>query len=80
LPHVLRYLAPGAKDAMRKIADALEAPSADEGVSRLIEQLDLPRHLAAYKLSDADLREAVRPVATAERSEEDLLGILRAAL
>jgi alcohol dehydrogenase len=80
LPHVLRYLAPSAPQAMRKIADALEAPTAAEGVSRLIEQLDLPRHLATYRLSDADLREAVRPVATAERSEDDLLGILRAAL
>ena len=42
--------------------------------------LGLPQHLAAYKLSDADLREAVRPVASAENPEADLLGILRAAL
>ena len=64
LPHVIRYLAPTAAD----------------GVSRLVSQLGLPQHLAAYKLSDEDLREAVRPVASARSSEDDLLGILRAAL
>ena len=47
---------------------------------RLVSQLGLPNHLASYKLSDADLREAVRPVASAENPEADLLGILRAAL
>src|SRR5438067_6864089 len=80
LPHVLRYLAPRAPETMRKIADALEAPGAAEGVSRLIAQLGLPQHLSAYRLSDADLREAVRPMANAGHSEKDLLGILRAAL
>ena len=80
LPHVLRYLAPRAPETMRRIADALEAPTAAEGVSRLIAQLGLPQHLAEYRVSDADLREAVRPVASAENPEEDLVGILRAAL
>ena len=32
------------------------------------------------KLSDAELREAARPVANSENPEEDLVGILRAAL
>jgi hypothetical protein len=49
-------------------------------VSRLVAQLELPQHLAAYRLSDVDLREAARPVANAENSEDDLVGILRAAL
>ncbi|MFL5309253.1 MAG: iron-containing alcohol dehydrogenase, partial [Myxococcales bacterium] len=80
LPHVLRYLAPKAPDTMKRIADALEAPTAAEGVARLIMQLGLPNHLAAYQLSDEDLREAVRPVVSADHSENDLLGILRAAL
>jgi alcohol dehydrogenase class IV len=80
LPHVLRYLAPRAPETMRRIAEALDAPTAADGVARLVSQLGLPSHLAAYKLSDDDLRESVRPVATAERSENDLLGILRAAL
>jgi maleylacetate reductase len=80
LPHVLRYLAPSAPQTMKRIAEALDAPTATEGVSRLVSQLGLPQHLAAYELSDDDLREAVRPVANAQNSEGDLLGILRAAL
>jgi alcohol dehydrogenase len=80
LPHVMRYLAPRAPETMRRIAEALEAPTAAEGVSRLIAQLELPQHLAEYRLSEADLREAARPVASAENPEEDLVGILRAAL
>ena len=68
----------------RDEADAAEVvvevgPAAD-GVAHLISQLGLPNHLAAYELSEDDLREAVRPVASADRSENDLLGILRAAL
>lgn len=80
LPHVMRYLAPAAPETMKRIAEALDAPNAAEGVSRLVAQLGLPQHLAAYELSDEDLREAVRPVANEENSEDDLLGILRAAL
>jgi maleylacetate reductase len=80
LPHVMRYLAPRAPETMKRIAEALDAPTAADGVARLISQLGLPNHLASYELSDADLREAARPVASAENSEADLLGILRAAL
>ena len=80
LPHVLRYLAPRAPETMKKIGDALEAPTAAEGVALLVADLGLPNHLAAYELSDGDLREAVRPVADAANPEQDLLGILRAAL
>ena len=76
----MRYLAPRAPETMKRIAEALEAPTAADGVARLVSQLGLPQHLAAYKLSDADLREAVRPVGSAENPEADLLGILRAAL
>ena len=80
LPQVLRYLAPRAPRTMERIAQALDAPSAAEGVERLVAELDLPRHLAAYGLSDDDLQEAARPVASAKHSEADLVGILRAAL
>src|SRR6266852_3332449 len=48
LPHVLRYLAPRAPETMKRIAEALEAPTAAEGVARLVAQLGLPNHLAAY--------------------------------
>jgi len=76
----MRYVAPRAPETMKRIADALDASDAADGVARLIFRLGLPNHLAAYKLSDADLREAVRPVANSENSEDALLGILRAAL
>ena len=79
LPHVLRYLAPRAPRIMERIAQALGAPTAAEGVDQLVAQLDLPRHLAPYGLSDEDLKEAARAVASAEHSEADLVGLLRAA-
>jgi maleylacetate reductase len=75
----VRYLAPRAPETMKRIAEALEAPTAAEGISRLIAELELPQHLATYRLSDADLREAARPVASDEHPEEDLVAILRAA-
>jgi len=80
LPHVLRYLAPRAPQAMARIAAALGAESAADGVAGLVAELDLPRHLSTWNLSDADLREAARPVASPEHPEADLVAILRAAL
>jgi hypothetical protein len=65
---------------MARIAQALGAADAAEGVARLVEELGLPRHLSDGKLSEEDLAEAVRPVASAEHPEPELLGILRAAL
>jgi maleylacetate reductase len=80
LPHVLRRLAPRAPPAARRIAEALGAPDAAAGVAELVEALGLPRHLAAYGLSDADLAAAARDVATPDHPEDELLGILRDAL
>lgn len=80
LPHVLRYLAPRAPQAAARIAEALGARDAAEGVADLVARLGLPRHLSDWKLGDEDLREAVRPVASPEHPEADLLAILRAAL
>jgi maleylacetate reductase len=80
LPHVMRRLAPRAPGAMARIAEALGASDAAGGVAELIARLELPRHLAAWNLSEAELAEAVRPVASAEHAESELLGILRAAL
>ncbi|MFL5272928.1 MAG: iron-containing alcohol dehydrogenase, partial [Anaeromyxobacteraceae bacterium] len=80
LPHVLRRLAPHAPGPARRIAEALEASDAATGVAELVAALDLPRHLAAWGLSEADLVSAARDVATPEHPEEELLGILRAAL
>jgi len=80
LPHVLRYLAPRAPQAAARIAEALGARDAADAVADLVARLGLPRHLSEWKLTEADLREAVRPVASPEHPEDDLLAILRAAL
>ncbi len=80
LPHVLRALAPRHAGAMARIAEALGAADAADGVAALVADLDLPRHLSAWDLSEADLVEAVRPLVTAEHPETELLAILHAAL
>ncbi len=79
LPHVLRVLAPRKPATAARIAEALGGADAAASVADLVAALGLPRHLAAWNLSDADLAEAVRPVATAEHPAAELLGILRAA-
>jgi alcohol dehydrogenase class IV len=90
LPHVMRYLAPRTAAAQAQITAALgvdvrempleqAAQRAADAVAALIARLDLPQHLDAYGLSDADLEAAARPVASAEYPFEDLLGIYRAA-
>jgi alcohol dehydrogenase class IV len=80
LPHVLRHLAPRHQAACKRIAEALGARDAAEGVAALIQELGLPRKLSQWNLSEDDLRAAARPLVGAGQSEEDLLGILRAAL
>lgn len=80
LPHVVRMLAPRHPPAAARIADALGGTDAADALAALIADLDLPRHLAAWKLSDADLAEAVRPLAGPEHERSELLAILRAAL
>jgi maleylacetate reductase len=81
LPHVMRYLAPRQPAAMACIADALGGGSdASSGVADLIAALGLPHHLGAYGLSEADLIEAARPVASEAYPFEDLVAIYRAAL
>jgi alcohol dehydrogenase class IV len=81
LPHVMRYLAPRTGDAQARIAEALNADGncAADAVADLIERLGLPRHLAAYGLTEADLEAAARPVASAEYPLGDLIAIYRAA-
>jgi maleylacetate reductase len=79
LPHVLRVLAPKHKAACARIAEALEARDAADGVAELIAALEVPRHLAQWKLTDEQMREAARPLVSAEHSEAELVGILKAA-
>lgn len=80
LPHVVRYLAPRAPAAAGRIAAALGARDAAEGVADLVARLALPQHLSEWNLAEADLVEAARPVASAQHPLEDLIAILRAAL
>jgi alcohol dehydrogenase class IV len=91
LPHVMRYLAPRHASRLARIAAALgvdtrEMPDsvaterAANRVAELIERLELPHHLAAYGLSEADLEAAARPVASDEYALEDLVAIYRAAM
>ncbi|HET9597057.1 MAG TPA: iron-containing alcohol dehydrogenase [Anaeromyxobacteraceae bacterium] len=80
LPHVLRHLQPRAPGPMARIAAALGSEDAAGGVAALIASLGLPRHLAAWRLGEAELRAAARPGPGAELPEEVLLAILRAAL
>jgi alcohol dehydrogenase class IV len=91
LPHVMRYLGPRSAHVQARIAAALgvdvaempvelAAGCAADAVSELVEALGLPRHLAAYGLSEADLLEAAKPVASADYPLEDLVAIYRSAL
>ena len=72
LPHVLRYLA----GHMAERAAAL--PSA-VAVQDLIAALDLPQHIAAYGIGEAELRRAAGELA-GKYSADDLLEIYMAAL
>jgi alcohol dehydrogenase class IV len=91
LPHVMRYLVPRTAPAQARIAQALgvdvrempveqAAACASDAVADLIRRLELPNRLAAYRLRQADLEAAARPVASAAFPFEDLVGIYRAAL
>src|SRR5712671_2449234 len=50
LPHAMKFYLTRRPETMKRIAEALEAPTAADGVARLVSQLDLPRHLAEYRL------------------------------
>jgi alcohol dehydrogenase len=91
LPHVMRYLAPRTAAKQARIAAALgvdtrglddrqAAARAADAVADLIARLGQPQHLAAYRLGEDDLRQAVAPVADESGSPaDDLLAILHAA-
>jgi alcohol dehydrogenase len=90
LPHVMRYLAPRTQAQQARIASALgvdvrempldqAAACAADAVADLVARLELPRHLAAYGLSQDDLEAAARPVASDRYPLADLVGIYRAA-
>lgn len=78
LPHVLRYRAGREPRRSEALAAALgEDPAA--AVERLVSELGLPQHLAAFGLGDLDLRAAAAGVA-GTYPEADVLAVYRAAL
>jgi alcohol dehydrogenase class IV len=84
LPHVMRFFIARRPEPLQRIAAILGAvPATPEAaaaaVQLLIAELGLPQHIAAYGLRHEDLVEAVGPVASPERSEKELLGIMEAA-
>ncbi|MER5435740.1 maleylacetate reductase [Streptomyces sp. NPDC002588] len=60
LPYVLELNAPGAPDAARRIAAALDSATPVAGLNALREELDAPRALADHGLRREDIPEAVR--------------------
>jgi len=78
LPHVIRYFQRHMPDRVSLLAQATGGEPA-ERVHRLIASLDLPQHIAAYKIGEPELRKAAGEVG-AKYPAEDLLEIYLAAL
>jgi hypothetical protein len=76
---VIRLRAAERPSAMARIALALGGEPA-AAVEALIADLGLPRRLAPYGLGEADLAEAVRPLATDRYPADALIAVLRAAM
>lgn len=90
LPHVMRYRARRQADRLALLAPAMGvdrprasteelAAAAADAVYALVGELGLPQHLSAYKLAEAQLREAATPVSGDRYPLEDLVAIYRAA-
>ncbi|MGH3584731.1 MAG: maleylacetate reductase, partial [Pseudonocardia sp.] len=62
LPYVLAFNAPAAPDAERRIAAALDADSAIEGLQRLRHELNAPRALRDHGFDEAHIEDAVRAI------------------
>jgi len=62
LPYVLALNAPGAPLAERRIAAALDNPSALEGLQALRAELDAPRALRDYGFDDTQIPDAVQAI------------------
>lgn len=65
LPYVLAFNAPCAPEAAARIAVALDASSATDGLQRLRQQLDAPQALRDYGFDAADIDDAVGRVMAA---------------
>ncbi|WP_406841655.1 maleylacetate reductase (plasmid) [Streptomyces sp. AHU1] len=65
LPHVLAFNAPGVSDAEHRLAAALDAPTATEGLARLGNRLKAPRSLRSLGMPSEGITEAAQAVVTA---------------
>ncbi|MCB8877151.1 maleylacetate reductase [Acidisoma silvae] len=63
LPHAVAYNAKGAPDAMRRIASALGAEDAAQGLYDLAQRLGAPLSLAGIGMREADIEQAVAQAA-----------------
>lgn len=86
LPHVLAFNAPAAKDAASRIATALDADDALEGLSKLTKRLEAPTALKDLGLDRDDIAETVQlilPLIPASNprqvTEQSLTALLTAA-
>lgn len=87
LPHVLAFNAPCATEAEQRLASAFGSVSATDGLDTLRTDLDAPRALRDYGLTERDIPEAVRlimpniPAGNPRTvTPENLDALLRAAL
>ncbi|GLW91292.1 maleylacetate reductase and hydroxyquinol 1,2-dioxygenase domain-containing protein [Actinokineospora globicatena] len=85
LPHALAYNAPYAKEAVRRIGEALGNPDAPAAIHDLLVETGAPTSLRELGLAEADLAQAAE-LATAKPypnpaplTQEGLAGLLRAA-
>ena len=62
LPHVLALNAPAVPDLDRRMAEALDAPTALEGLRGLRDQTDAPRALRDLGLNEDDVPKAIQPI------------------
>ncbi|MGW2823702.1 maleylacetate reductase [Streptomyces sp. NPDC001443] len=65
LPHVLAFNAPFVPEAERRLAVALDAPTADEGLARLHDRLHAPRSLRDLGMPSDGISQAAEAVVTA---------------
>ncbi|TSD93674.1 maleylacetate reductase [Skermania sp. ID1734] len=86
LPYVLAYNAPAVPHIQRRIAAALGASDALDGLQRLRRQLDAPKALSDYGFRESDIDEAVAAILPGvpdnnprQVTAEDLGHVLRAA-
>ena len=62
LPHVLALNAPAVPDLDRRMAEALDAPTALDGLRGLRDQTAAPRALRDFGLSEDDVPKAIQPI------------------